>query len=94
MRLTLDVIPLIGGLITLIFIIYFGRLRWETTHEGRNIMSTSVSFLFLAVGAGAGFELVEDIGWLALAVSMVYRIAIMMRAQREGRKLRKNFKTT
>ena len=85
-----DVIPVASGLIALLFVLLFGRLRWEHTHEGRNLMLTSIAIVLVSIGVGTGLYLVEDVGWLTMIVAMGYRIAILLRAQKEGRRLRRD----
>lgn len=89
-----DVIPIIGGLLSLFFVFLFGRVRWERTQEGRNLMLTSVAVVLIAIGSGTNLYLIEDFGWFAMIFAMGYRIVLLLRAQQEGRRLHRNFDKT
>ena len=89
-----DVIPIISGLLALFFVFFFGRARWERTHEGRNLMLTSVAVVLIAIGSGTNLYLIEDVGWFAMIFAMGYRIVLLLRAQKEGRRLHRNLNKT
>lgn len=84
-----EVAPLIGALATLLFALNFSYVRWESTREGRNIMLTATSVVFVGLGDGLMIAPLYVFGWMGVTVAMISRTVLFYRAQAVQRELLK-----
>ena len=84
-----EVAPLIGAIATLLFALAFSHVRWESTREGRNIMLTATSVVFVGLGDGLMIAPLSVFGWVGVTVAMISRTVIFYRAQAAQRELLK-----
>ena len=85
--MSFDLLPIVSGTVALIFVLLFGRLRWEFTPEGRNIMLSTLAVVLVGFGEGLNVGPLQTFGYLCLSISMVYRVIILLKAQKKGRSL-------